>query len=251
MMRRGSGELALVTGGASGIGAASARRLRADGADVLVCDVADEAGTAVADALDATFVHLDVGDPEAWAALVTQVAEQRGRLRRVHLNAGILSAREPAPFLETPVVRLDRVRAVNLDGVVLGVHTLAPLIANGGGGAIVATASLAGLGPYADDPMYAATKHAVVGFVRSVFPELARRGVRLHAICPGGVDTGLLDGHRKELALASGRPMLDPDEVAAEVMVLLASDEAGLVETIVSGRGAERYEFRGVPGPRT
>jgi NAD(P)-dependent dehydrogenase (short-subunit alcohol dehydrogenase family) len=250
MTRRASGELAVVTGGASGIGAATARRLRAGGADVLVCDVADEAGTAVADALDATFVHLDVGDPDAWGALAAQVAERPGRLGRVHLNAGILSAREPALFLETSVARLDRVRAVNLDGVVVGVHTLVPLMASAGGGAIVATASLAGLGPYADDPMYAATKHAVVGFVRSVAPQLARRGVRLHAICPGGVDTGLLDGHRKELAVASGRPILDPDDVAAAVMALLASDEAGLVETIVYGRGAERYEFRGVPGPR-
>jgi NAD(P)-dependent dehydrogenase (short-subunit alcohol dehydrogenase family) len=251
MARRGSGELALVTGGASGIGAATARRLRAEGAGVLVCDVADQAGTAVADALDATFVHLDVADPDAWGALATQLARQPGRLRRVHLNAGILSAREPTPFLELPVARLNRVRAVNLDGVVLGVHTLAPLMASAGGGAIVATASLAGLRPTADDPMYAATKHAIVGFVRSVAPQLARRGVRLHAICPGGVDTGLLDGHRREQAVASGRPMLDPDDVAAAVMALLGSDEAGLVETIVSGRGVQRYEFPGVAGPRS
>ena len=250
MARTTSGELALVTGGASGIGAATARALRADGADVFVCDVADEAGAAVADALDATFVHLDVGDPDAWEALAARLAQQPGHLRRVHLNAGILSAREATPFLETPVARLNRVRAVNLDGVVLGVHTLAPLMARAGGGAIVATASLAGLGPYADDPMYAATKHAIVGFVRSVALQLARDGVRVHAICPGGVDTGLLDGPRKELAVTSGRSMLDPDDVAAAVMALLAQDETGLVETIVSGRGAQRYEFRGVPGPR-
>ncbi len=250
MTGRGSSELALVTGAASGIGAASARRLAADGAEVLVCDVADEAGTAVAAAIDARYVHLDVGDRDAWVGLAARLAGQPGRLRRVHLNAGIMSAPEPIPFLDLPVARLDRVRAVNLDGVVLGVHALAPLVASSGGGSIVVTASLAGLGPLADDAMYATTKHAVVGFVRSAAPELASRGVRLHAICPGGVDTGLLDRHRKELARTSGRPLLDPDEVAAAVLALMARDDPGQVETIVSGRGAQRYEFRGVPGPR-
>ncbi len=242
-----SGELALVTGAASGIGAATARRLATDGAEVLVCDVADEAGTAVSDAVDGTYVHLDVGDPEAWAALGTRLAGRAGRLRRVHLNAGVLSAPAPTPFLELPAARLDRVRAVNLDGVVLGVHTLAPLMASRGGGAIVATASLAGLGPYADDPMYAATKHAVVGFVRSVAPQLAGHGVRVHAICPGGVDTGLLDRDRKDQIVAAGRPMLDPDDVAAAVMALLAADDAGQVVTIVHGRGVRAYEPRGGP----
>jgi NAD(P)-dependent dehydrogenase (short-subunit alcohol dehydrogenase family) len=98
--------------------------------------------------------------------------------------------------------------------------------------------------------MYAATKHAVVGFVRSAAPQLAARGVRLHAICPGGVDTGLLDPARKAAIVAAGRPMLDPDEVAAAILELLDRPDAGLVQTIVTGRGAERYEFRGVPGPR-
>jgi NAD(P)-dependent dehydrogenase (short-subunit alcohol dehydrogenase family) len=149
-----------------------------------------------------------------------------------------------------PLERLARVRAVNLDGVLLGVRVLAPTMAASGGGAIVATASLAGLGPYADDPMYAATKHGIVGFVRSVAPQLAARGVRLHAICPGGVDTGLLGPDRKARIVEAGRPMLDPAEVADAVAALLERDDAGVIATIVAGRGAEPYEFRGVPGPR-
>jgi len=244
------GRAAVVTGAGSGIGAATARRLAGSGARVVCCDVADDAAGAVAEQVGGVAAHLDVSDAAGWAALVGRLEADRLPLDQVVLNAGMLTTPEPRPFLDVPRAQLDRVRGVNLDGVLLGVRAVAPLLIASGGGAIVATASLAGLGPYADDPMYAATKHAVVGFVRSVAPQLAERGVRLHAICPGGVDTGLLGPDRKAAIAAAGRPMLDPDEVAAAVLALLAAPEAGLVETIVSGRGAERYEFRGVPGPR-
>jgi NAD(P)-dependent dehydrogenase (short-subunit alcohol dehydrogenase family) len=243
-----SDRVAVVTGAASGIGAATARRLAGDGADVVVCDVVDEPVAAVASEIQGTYVHLDVGDPAAWQALADQLAGRR--VEWAALNAGVLTAPGPVAFLDVPTERLARVRAVNLDGVLLGVHTLAPVVAASGGGAIVATASLAGLGPYADDPMYAATKHAIVGFVRSVAPQLAAGGVRLHAICPGGVDTGLLDAERKARIVAAGRPMLAPDEVADAVVGLLRREDVGVVATIVAGRGAEPYEFRGVPGPR-
>lgn len=237
-----------LTGAASGIGAATARRLARDGASVVVCDVVDDAGEAVAAEVGGVYVHLDVGDPGSWDGLLGRVAD--APVGWALLNAGVLTAAEPTPFLDVPFERLARVRAVNLDGVLLGVRALAPTMAAAGGGAIVATASLAGLGPYADDPMYAATKHGVVGFVRSVAPQLAAGGVRLHAICPGGVDTGLLGAERKARIAAAGRPMLDPREVADAVAALLARDDAGVIATIVAGRGAQPYEFRGVPGPR-
>ena len=244
-------DTAVVTGAASGIGAATARRLAASGATVVCCDVADGPGEEVARQVGGRYAHLDVSDPDGWAVLAARLDGESPPLGRVVLNAGMLTSQDPSRFLDVPFERLERVRAVNLDGVLLGVRALGPLLARGGGGAIVATASLAGLGPYADDPMYAATKHAIVGFVRSVAPQLAEEGIRLHALCPGGVDTGLLGAPRKAAIVSSGRPMLDPDEVAVAVLALLASPDAGLVHTIVSGRGAERYEFRGVPGPRT
>jgi NAD(P)-dependent dehydrogenase (short-subunit alcohol dehydrogenase family) len=217
---------------------------------VVCCDVADDAGRAVAESVGGTFVHLDVSDAPAWAELVERLASRTGPIASAVLNAGVLTAPEPTDVLDVSWARLERVRGVNLDGVLLGVRALAPLIAAGGGGAVVATASLAGLGPYEQDPMYAATKHAVVGFVRSAAPQLAARGVRLHAICPGGVDTGLLTSEQKARIVADGRPILDPAEVADAVAALLATDRAGLVHTIVAGRGAQPYEFRGVPGPR-
>ena len=106
------------------------------------------------------------------------------------------------------------------------------------------------MGPYDADPIYAATKHGIVGLVRSAAPQLAAIGVRLHAICPGGVDTGLLPSDRKAAISAAGRPMLTPDEVADAIVALLESEEHGLVHTIVHGRGSQPYSFRGVPGPR-
>jgi NAD(P)-dependent dehydrogenase (short-subunit alcohol dehydrogenase family) len=239
----------VVTGAASGIGAATARRLSRDGFAVLCCDVDDDAGRDVAHGMGATYVSLDVGDAGAWAELQARLQHDESRVTRAVLNAGMLTSAEPLSFLDVTAERYRRVRAVNLDGVVLGILTLAPLMPPHGG-AIVATASLAGLGPYGADPIYAATKHGVVGLVRSAAPQLAAIGVRLHAICPGGVDTGLLPPDRKAAISAAGRPMLTPDEVAGAILALLESPEHGLVHTIVHGRGSERYSFRGVPGPR-
>jgi NAD(P)-dependent dehydrogenase (short-subunit alcohol dehydrogenase family) len=241
--------VAVVTGAASGIGAATARRLAGQGFAVMCCDIDDDAGRAVADSMGGTYVSLDVGDATAWAELEAWLQHDERRVARAVLNAGMLTSVEPQAFLDVTVERYRQVRAVNLDGVVLGIQALARLMAPDGG-AIVATASLAGLGPYDADPIYAATKHAIVGLVRSAAPQLATAGVRLHAICPGGVDTGLLPPERKAAISAAGRPMLDPDEVADAIVVMLESDEHGLVQTIVHGRGSERYSFRGVPGPR-
>ncbi|HSO95570.1 MAG TPA: SDR family oxidoreductase [Acidimicrobiia bacterium] len=239
----------VVTGAASGIGAATAHWLAAHGLDVVCCDIDDGPGRAVADEVGATYVSLDVGDAAAWADLHVRLRDEGRPVTRAVLNAGMLTRAEPLAFLDVTPERFQRVRAVNLDGVVLGILALAPLIARHGG-SIVATASLAGLGPYEADPIYAATKHGIVGLVRSAAPQLAAAGVRLHAICPGGVDTGLLPRDRKAAISAAGRPMLDPAEVAAAIGDLLDRADHGLVHTIVHGRGSERYEFRGVPGPR-
>jgi NAD(P)-dependent dehydrogenase (short-subunit alcohol dehydrogenase family) len=232
---------ALVTGAASGLGAASARRLGEGGASVVVADVDDESGAAVAAEIGGRYVHLDVTDPEAWRALATDLTA--GGIAMAHLNAGILTATAELPFLETPLERSLAVMRVNLDGVVLGVRLLAPLMIDGGGGAIVVTASLAGVIPYAGDPVYAATKHGVVGFVRSVAPQLRRAGVRLNAICPGGMDTPMVAGSRKELADAHDRPFLAPEVVADAVADRLASDESGVVEIIEHGQDVFRVEF--------
>lgn len=90
--------------------------------------------------------------------------------------------------------------------------------------------------------MYAATKHGIIGFVRSVAPQLGRDGVRVHAICPGGIDTAMVSERQKETMSMAGQPVLDPAEVAAAVADLLARDRGGVVQTIVKGQGVEDVE---------
>jgi NAD(P)-dependent dehydrogenase (short-subunit alcohol dehydrogenase family) len=230
--------VAVVTGAASGVGAASAARLARAGASVVVVDVDEGNGARVADEIGGRFVALDVGDPAAWGRLAAELRSADG-VSWAHLNAGLITAPEELPFLETPVERSLALVRANLDGVVLGTRVLAPLMIERGGGSIVATASLAGLIPYGGDPVYAATKHGVVGFVRSVAPQLRRAGVRIHAICPGGIETPMVAGARKASADAHQQAFLDPDAVAEEVERMLSSDDAGLVRYIAAGEGVQ------------
>jgi NAD(P)-dependent dehydrogenase (short-subunit alcohol dehydrogenase family) len=234
------GQLAVVTGAGSGIGAATARRLAADGASVIVADVDETSGMAVADAVGGRFTRLDVGDPEAWDALVAEA----GPIRFAHLNAGIAMGAYPVRIERSSIDAYRRVMRVNADGVFFGARALVPGLAERGGGAIVATASLAGLGPHADDPVYSATKHFVVGLVRSLAPPLADLGITINAVCPGGVATALLRtiGHPDPLP---DQPFMDPVEIADAVATLLAGDETGEAYMVRAGRGSERFVFPG------
>jgi len=223
--------VALVTGGASGVGAATALALSRHGTRVAVCDV-DPAGAAVAGQCDGLFVQLDVSDPAAWPPAVDAVTAQLGPIELAHLNAGVMTAGPKDPIDEAMDLsrvgadRYDRVVGVNLGGVVHGLRSLWRGMEEQGHGAIVVTASAAGLAPYPFDPLYTATKYAAVGLVRAVAPVLAARGVRLQAICPGGIDTPLLP------ELGRGLPLLKPEQVAAAVVELLLAGREGTVFTI-------------------
>ena len=114
---------------------------------------------------------------------------------------------------------------------------------------IVATASLAGLVPAAEDPIYTATKHAVVGFVRSVAPQLEARGIRINAVAPGFVDTPLIAGGRAQFVNA-GFPLLQSEDVARAILAAARSDETGEVWIVQPGREPTPFRFPNVPGPR-
>lgn len=244
------GKVALVTGAASGIGAASVRLLAARGARVVAIDLAEVGVHEIADEVDGTAAVLDVSDPEAWDRLLADVLVEYGTIDYAHLNAGVPTTRHPYSILDIGLAQYRRVMGVNVDGVLLPTLAIARLL---GGGArrasIVATASLAGLGPYYDDPFYAATKHAVVAFVRSAAPQLLDAGVRIHAICPGGVSTALIDDFMRAQIAARGAQMLDPAEVAGAVAELLTSEETGLVRTIVVGQGVRDAPLGNGPMP--
>jgi NAD(P)-dependent dehydrogenase (short-subunit alcohol dehydrogenase family) len=224
------GKVALVTGGAGGVGEAVARRLAALGATVAVLDVADERGAQIADELGGAscYRHLDVTDAAAWAATVAELVDRLGPIGVAHLNAGIMSRPIGAPGLDDPLPTLTvdtyrRVMAVNVDGVLLGIVALLPHLAPVGADLVV-TASVAGLVPYPLDPLYSMSKHALVGLVRSLGPLLVAQGARLNAVCPGGVDTELVPPDIRGFgALAS------PSYIAEAVVSILGSGASGEV----------------------
>jgi NAD(P)-dependent dehydrogenase (short-subunit alcohol dehydrogenase family) len=214
---------ALVTGSAGGIGSAIVRKLRAEGFDVRELDLVN---------------GFDVTDPEAW--------EHIGSVDLACLNAGVITGESEIAALTDEQYR--RAVGVNVDGVVYGVRRLDRVMPRGS--TIVVTASLAGLTAIPDDPIYGLTKHAVVGFVRSVAGQLSERGIRIQAVCPGWADTPLTtNGFRQDLQ-ERGFRLLSPEAVAEGVWAAYKSEGTGEAWVVQPGREPLHYEFKGVPGPR-
>jgi NAD(P)-dependent dehydrogenase (short-subunit alcohol dehydrogenase family) len=214
---------ALVTGSAGGIGTAIVSRFQEAGFTVRELDVVN---------------GFDVSDAEAW--------EHVGSVDVACLNAGVLTGESEVAAVTDAQYR--RALGVNVDGVVFGVRRLDRVMPRGG--CIVVTASLAGLTGIADDPVYGLTKHAVIGFVRSVAPQLAERGIRIQAVCPGWADTALSTPEFRQRLTARGFRLLQPHQVAAGVWTAFRSEGTGEAWVVQPGREPLRYEFKGVPGPR-
>jgi NAD(P)-dependent dehydrogenase (short-subunit alcohol dehydrogenase family) len=198
-------------------------------------------GRAIAEAYDGEVVALDL--PEFDVASVDAWASLDGEFDAAFLNAGIgIGFPDVA---ELPDDDIDRIVRANFLGVVYGTRECARrLMPNGG--AIVATASLAGLVGMPYDPMYTATKHAVVGWVRSASAGIAAHGIRLNALCPGFTDTSIVEDElRGQLPV----PLMEPSFVARAALAALNDEETGRVWIVQPGR-IEPYTFRGVPGPR-
>ena len=219
----------IVTGAASGIGAAVVRAVQKSEAQVLALDVDQAKGLALAEETGALYRPFDVGDLGQWQQLIDYLNSAKADLgspTHIHLNAGIQIAPPDAPLsdykLEAATLeRYRRMMSVNVDGVVFGLQTLLPLLSSGA--AIVVTASLAGVTPYAVDPLYAMSKHAIVGLVRSLAPELAKRGISIHALCPGAVDTAIVPLAQK----TNDAQFMTPEDLAADVIELMAETESG------------------------
>ena len=251
-------QVAIVTGGASGLGRATALVLAAAGAEVVVADLDEEAGRAVAEQVGGHFVATDVSDLEANRAMVAFALERCGGVDHAFLNAGVASMIGVGP--EFDVERYRRIMGINLDGVVFGTHALLPALrrahAEGGSGAraggspsIAATASLAGLTAVPYDPLYAANKHAVVGFARSMGLGLVAEGIRFNAVCPGFAESQIIAPIREAL-VESGLPIIPAERVAEAVLALFAGDMSGECWFVQAGREAAAFNFRGIPGPR-
>ena len=225
------GKVAIVTGGASGIGLAAARRLVEEGGRVALVDIDGEAAERAAARIDGEAIGIaaDVSSEADVARAFAAVRERFGAIDALHNNAGIEG--DSAPLLESDVAQLDRLLAVNVRGVYLVLREmLRDATAHGTAAAIVNTASGTALHAVPGMGQYAATKAAVIALTRNAAVENARSGIRVNAVVPGPVDTPLFDRLSEEVkagvsaALPVGR-VGRPEEVAALVAWLL-SDEA-------------------------
>ncbi|MGE0621562.1 MAG: SDR family oxidoreductase [Pseudomonadales bacterium] len=229
-----SGKIALVTGAASGIGAEVCRQLAKAGHRLVLLDVDTRRGEELAGELGGQFIRCDVADRSDWFSAVDRCIEAVGIPDVAHLNAGVMSVGPQEPFLPIealPEENYHRIVGVNLSGVVFGLQALLPHM-RGRPGAICVTASLAGLVPLPFDPMYAATKHALIGLVRSIAAAGPSEALRINAICPGGVDTPIVPD-----ALRGGDLAVMPvDVLAAEVVDLLERGGNGEIRLRADGK---------------
>jgi meso-butanediol dehydrogenase/(S,S)-butanediol dehydrogenase/diacetyl reductase len=234
MAGRFDGKVALVTGGASGIGSASARRFAREGAQVMIGDQNEQLGEAVASEIGdaAAFQPVDVSEISQVEALVAATLERFGRLDILFNNAGI------GGFGKTPDLdpeQWHRIIAVDLHSIFYGCRAAIPPMRESGGGAIVNTASISGLGADYGFAAYNAAKGAVVNYTRTLAIDHGGEGIRVNAVCPGPIRTPLaqvlVENERVAAEYAKSIPMGrigEPEEVA-DVVAFLASDDARYV----------------------
>lgn len=253
------GKVALVTGAASGIGAATARRLAAEGANVLLTDIQDEVGGDIADEIagagggKALFQHCNVANEQDVAAAVSAAADAWGRLDIVHNNAGFGGV--SGPIESTSAEGWASTLDVLLTSVFYGTKHATPIMREGGGGSIINTASVCGIQAGIGSHVYTVAKHGVVGLTRSTALELAEYNIRVNAICPGYIATGLSAGRsrseidetemaeRLEKARGWGSDsqainrMGEPEDIAATVAWLASDDSQWITgtEQVVDG----------------
>ncbi len=240
-----NGMTALVTGGASGIGEAAVRRLAAAGVSVAVVDRDEARARRVAQGVNGLVLAGDVTDPATMTRVVEATEDHFGGLDIVLLNAGMTAGQSGIDEFDVEGYR--KIMGVNVDHVVFGVAAAVPALRRAGGGTIIATASLAGLVPMPGDPIYTLTKHAVVGYVRSVAPLLVGHGIRINALCPGFADTPLIAHARGQFG---DFPLLSAGDVVDAVENILDRGEPGECWFVQPGREPAPYGFRGVPGPK-
>jgi NAD(P)-dependent dehydrogenase (short-subunit alcohol dehydrogenase family) len=255
------GKVALITGGASGLGEATARLFVREGARVVIGDIQEERGQRVAEEIGeaALFQRVDVSDEASIAAAVDRAVADFGRLDCAFANAGIVGAM--GPIDETPVEEYDLTMSINLRGVFLSMKHAARVMKPQKSGTILSTSSIAGLRGGLGPHVYATAKTALIGLTRNVAAELAPLGIRVNCIAPGNMATemiaGLVTGDPDKVnevsqAMAAGSPFPGrpglPDDIA-QAALYLASDAAAFVSghTLVVDAGLTTGSGQGMP----
>ncbi|OHV06929.1 glucose 1-dehydrogenase [Mycobacterium talmoniae] len=228
MSKRVADKVAVVTGGAGGIGGAAAKALAAEGAHVLITDIADEQGKATADEIGGRFVRHDVTDADAWAAVMTAAEEAFGPVNILVNSAGI---QETGPIAEITLDDYQRVMAINATSVFLGIKAVVPAMRRSGGGSIVNISSAAGLVAVPTALAYVASKFAVRGITKAAAMELGPDKIRVNSVHPGAIRTPMLASLDNIDVIEASLPMLplgragEADEIA-NLILFLASDES-------------------------
>jgi NAD(P)-dependent dehydrogenase (short-subunit alcohol dehydrogenase family) len=228
-----AGKVAIITGGANGIGRGTAETFVAEGAQIVIADIDDPAGVAVADALGdaAVFKHTDVTDPASMGEVVELALERFGALHVMINNAGIASS--PRRLMDDDLRDFSRVMQVDLYGVMVGTQQAARQMDDGG--SIINTTSIAGIIPGIGFPVYRAAKAAVIHFSRCAAIELAERGIRVNVIAPGNIATAInaaFDTASIANKLQPLRRLGTPTDVA-NAAVYLASERSAQVTGLV------------------
>jgi meso-butanediol dehydrogenase/(S,S)-butanediol dehydrogenase/diacetyl reductase len=233
------GRVAIITAGGSGIGAATVRRFAKEGAAVVIADLSGTRGRAVNDEVKAAggraaFIKMDASDPEAIQATIKLALDSYGRLDILFNNAGMA---EVALIHDTTLESWNRVMAVTLTSTFLGIKYAIPIMRNQGGGAIINTASISGMGGDYGMASYNAAKAGVINLTRAAALENAKHKIRVNCVCPGGINTRVaqvLGGdHAEEFRRKMGAShpvgrIGEPEEIANTV-TFLASDEASFI----------------------
>jgi NAD(P)-dependent dehydrogenase (short-subunit alcohol dehydrogenase family) len=252
------GKTAVITGAASGIGRATAQRLASAGASIVVADLDASMGAETVKLIEtaggsATFVKVDVTDADDAQRMLDTAVSKYGGVDILYNNAGIPVGSPPFPRSE--LRRWRRVLDIDLQAVVLGTYLAASIMERQGGGVIINTASMAGLYPYKEDPVYGAAKAGVVNSTHSLAPWAARLNIRVNCVCPGVVDTPLV---RKaiEAAQRSGERaaipsrIIAPTEIADAVLSLILDDTLAGRALEVRPTGRRLVDIPAAPGTR-
>ncbi|HUF54209.1 MAG TPA: SDR family NAD(P)-dependent oxidoreductase [Dehalococcoidia bacterium] len=243
------GKVALITGGGSGIGRATAVALANAGASIVVADIDEEGGHQTVDTIkggggEAAFVKTDVTSRDDLENMVAFTEKTFGGLDIAYNNAGVGT---PQPrFPDARREDWERTLFIDLWAVAAGIQAEVPAMRDRGGGVIVSTASVAGLIGYMPDPIYAAAKHGVVGLTRSMTYLLSEANIRVNCICPGVVDTPMVHRVREEMdpkareqieTMLSSMPMIAPETIAEAVLELIQNEEHnGVAMAVTYGR---------------
>ena len=238
-----AGQRAFITGGASGIGAEMARRFTREGASVVIADVNDTLGKAIAVEVGGEYVHLDVTDSTAW----DKVTSTHKPFDIVCLNAGVATKTDVfGATVDYPFQHLDNdsyqhIMSINVDGAVFGARAVIPGMVDRKSGHILITASLAGIVAISADPVYGLTKHAMVGLTKSLGAALEPYGVCVSALCPAFLDTPLLsDNTRKNLSLL-GLGIMEVSIAGDLAMRALAERVSGSQWIVMDGQSISQY----------